>query len=107
MSVYAVARFTICRGKRIGENHLGEDGFITYFFGPAHCFLDLARHPPSVSELSSDPLLQKQLLDLAVGETVGEITQETKRRFSHRLCSLIVREASLNQLKNRLHVRQQ
>ena len=54
------------------------------------------------SQLISNPVCKQQLFDFSVGETIGQITEETERQPHQRIHSLLIYEASVDQIQNAL-----
>lgn len=62
----------------------------THFTGPPQRLLRLLLHTTLTAEFMCDPFLQQMFFDLAVGETVCEVTDEAKGEFYDRVGSLLV-----------------
>lgn len=59
------------------------------------------------AQLIADPLREQDILDLACGEGIGEVADETDGQLVDRLGLLTVRKASLDELKDMGDVREQ
>ena len=75
--LYAVARLTICiEEEAMSVVGTTAEGLITHIAGPPQRPLRVWLHAALHTKLVRKPLREKQLLDLAIGERVREITDE-------------------------------
>lgn len=73
---------------------------VTYIACPAYCPLGLRGEATACAQLRGDPLSDEELLDLAVGEDLCEITDQADAKLESSLRPLRICQCPLYELKD-------
>lgn len=97
----------LCEARASAHSVRRRTTNITHLAGPPDSLLGFGRHTTLHAELVRDPVREQELLDLAVGERIREVTEQTDRKLDRALGALRVGQTPLNELKHGGSMRQE